>query len=135
MLFFATMGAYAVNAQALDLVILLVLGLLGFAMRRYGLPVLPLVIGVILGPEAEKQMRRTLQLTNGDVAGLWSEQVAVTVYLAVALILLWPFIATLVRHLRGTPAPMPDADTVARTGETTLTLTLTRAETTTEDRS
>ena len=42
-LFFATLGAYAVNLQAFDLGILLVLGLLGFAMRRFGLPVLPLI--------------------------------------------------------------------------------------------
>ena len=48
--FFATLGAYSVNLQAFDLAILLVLGLLGFMMRRFGLPVLPLVLGVILGP-------------------------------------------------------------------------------------
>ena len=49
-LFFATIGAYSVNASTIDLVILLVIGLLGFAMRRYGLPVVPAIIGVILGP-------------------------------------------------------------------------------------
>ena len=49
-LFFSSLGAYSVNAQAFDLVLLFLLGLLGFMMRRYGLPVLPLIIGVILGP-------------------------------------------------------------------------------------
>ncbi len=49
-LFFATLGALAVNVQALDLALLLVFGLLGLMMRRFGLPVLPLIIGVILGP-------------------------------------------------------------------------------------
>src|SRR6476661_5642875 len=38
--FFATLGAYSVNLQAFDLAILLVLGVLGLVMRRYGLPVL-----------------------------------------------------------------------------------------------
>ena len=56
-IFFASMGAYAVNAQPLDLLLFLVLGLLGSAMRRFGLPVLPLIIGVILGPIAERQPR------------------------------------------------------------------------------
>ncbi len=51
-LFFATLGAFAVNLQPLDLVLLLVFGLMGLMMRRFGLPVLPLIIGVILGPRS-----------------------------------------------------------------------------------
>ena len=43
-LFFASMGAYAVNSQTFDLFLLLGLGLIGFAMRRFGLPVLPLIV-------------------------------------------------------------------------------------------
>jgi putative tricarboxylic transport membrane protein len=99
-LFFATLGAYAVNLQAFDLVILLVLGLLGFAMRRYGLPVLPLVIGLILGPRAEEQLRQSLQLSAGSVSGLWSEPIAVVVYILVALILVGPLFLSIFRRLR-----------------------------------
>jgi putative tricarboxylic transport membrane protein len=99
-LFFATLGAYAVNLQAFDLVILLVLGALGFLMRRYGLPVLPLILGLILGPRAEGQLRKTLQLSAGDVSGLWSEPIAVVVYIIVALVLAWPLLAKLWRRLR-----------------------------------
>lgn len=108
-LFFATLGAYAVNLQAFDLVILLVLGLLGFAMRRYGLPVLPLVIGLILGPRAEEQLRQSLQLSAGDISGLWNEPIAVVVYVLVALILAWPLLG-LVRARsarRRRPAAVP----------------------------
>ena len=70
-LFFASVGAYAVNASTIDLIIL-VIGLLGFAMRRYGLLVVPAIIAVILGPRAEQQLRRALQLSNGEISGLWS---------------------------------------------------------------
>jgi putative tricarboxylic transport membrane protein len=49
---------------------------------RYGLPVLPLVIGVILGPRAELQLRRSLQLSDGDISGLWSDPLAVAVYIS-----------------------------------------------------
>lgn len=55
-LFFATPGAFAVNIQPLDLVLLLVFGLLGLMMRRLGLPVLPLIIGVILGPRIDRRL-------------------------------------------------------------------------------
>jgi putative tricarboxylic transport membrane protein len=99
-LFFATLGAYAVNLQAFDLVILLLLGLLGFAMRRYGLPVLPLVIGLILGPRAEESLRTTLQLSAGNISGLWSEPVAVVVYIIVALVLLAPLALKVIRKRR-----------------------------------
>src|SRR5690349_9706969 len=103
-LFFATLGAYAVNLQAFDLAILLVLGALGFMMRRYGLPVLPLILGLILGPRAEGQLRKALQLSAGDVSGLWSEPIAVVVYVIIAVVLAWPLLAKVWRRLRPRPA-------------------------------
>jgi putative tricarboxylic transport membrane protein len=107
--FFATLGAYSVNLQAFDLAILLVLGVLGFMMRRFGLPVLPLVLGVILGPRLEKQLRTSLQLSDGHISGLWSEPVAVVVYVVVALVLVWP-LARRVLGTRRTPAPDAPSD-------------------------
>jgi len=100
-LFFASMGAYAVNSQPFDLWLLLALGLLGFAMRRFGLPVLPLIVGVILGPIAEKQARRSLQLTGGDPSGLIGGPVAWVCYAIIAAVLLWPLVAKLLKARRG----------------------------------
>jgi putative tricarboxylic transport membrane protein len=100
-LFFASMGAYAVNAQPFDLIILLVLGAVGFVLRRFGLPVLPLIIGVILGPLAEKQGRRALQQSSGDLSGLLGGPVAWVCYSIIVLVILWPLIARLVRKIRG----------------------------------
>ena len=68
-LFFASMGAYAVNGQPFDLFLLLGLGLLGFAMRRFGLPVLPLIVGVILGPLVEQQRGGRCSCPGGDASG------------------------------------------------------------------
>jgi putative tricarboxylic transport membrane protein len=61
-------------------------------MRRYGLPVLPAIIAVILGPRAELQLRRTLQLSNGEISGLWSTPMAKFVYLIILIVLLWPLL-------------------------------------------
>ncbi|WP_245997161.1 tripartite tricarboxylate transporter permease [Streptomyces armeniacus] len=94
-LFFAAVGAYAIGGQAIDLVILLVIGLIGLMMRRYGLPVLPAVIGVILGPSAELQLRRALQLSDGSVSGLVNTPFSVTVYALIALLLAWPWLKRL----------------------------------------
>jgi putative tricarboxylic transport membrane protein len=95
-LFFAVLGAYAVNLQWLDLALLLVFGLLGLMMRRFGLPVLPLIIGVILGPRIERQLRQTLQLNGGDWSGVFSEPIAVVVYVIIVALLAAPLIAKLI---------------------------------------
>jgi putative tricarboxylic transport membrane protein len=104
-LFFASVGAYAVSGQVVDLLVLFVIGLLGFAMRRYGLPLLPAIIGVILGPAAEQQMRRALQISDGSLTGLVNSTFSVTVYLIVLVILLWP----LLRRIRGRRGALHEA--------------------------
>ncbi|WP_086820250.1 tripartite tricarboxylate transporter permease [Allokutzneria sp. NRRL B-24872] len=96
-LFFASVGAYAVGGEVLDLVILFVIGLVGFMMRRFGLPVLPAVLGVILGPNAEQQMRRALQISDGHLSGLVNTTFSVVVYAVIALILCWPLLRKLRR--------------------------------------
>src|SRR5687767_10494837 len=90
-LFFSSLGAYANNANTFDLFLLLAIGALGFMMRRYGLPILPAIIGVILGPFAEEKLRQALQISNGDIGGLF-EPISVTVYCIIALIVLWPLV-------------------------------------------
>jgi putative tricarboxylic transport membrane protein len=107
-LFFASVGAYAVSGQAADLLVLYVIGLVGFAMRRFGLPILPAIIGVILGPAAELQMRRALQLSDGNLTGLVNTAFSVTVYVLVLAILLWP----LLRRVTRKPEPVKEEDPV-----------------------
>ena len=93
-LFFAALGAYAVNQSAFDLVLLLVFGLLGFAIRRFGLPVLPLILGVILGPLMETKMREALDLSSGELSGLFSEGLAIVVYVIMVLVVVAPFVVS-----------------------------------------
>ncbi len=103
-LFFAALGAYATNMQAFDLFLLLVLGLLGLLMRRFALPVLPLILGVILGPLMESQLREAMAISDGDVSALWSEPLAVVIYVIVALVVVVPVALRAVR-----PAPVVPA--------------------------
>jgi len=109
-LFFASMGAYAVNGSAFDLILLLALGLLGFVMRRFGLPVLPLIVAVILGPRVELQGRRALQLSSGEWRGLFGSTnpatgefelspIAITAYSIIVLILIWPWLFKAIRGM------------------------------------
>ena len=109
-LFFASMGAYAVNGSPFDLILLLALGLLGFVMRRFGLPVLPLIVAVILGPRVELQGRRALQLSSGEWRGLFGSTnpatgqfelsaIAITAYAIILLIMIWPWLFKAIRRV------------------------------------
>jgi putative tricarboxylic transport membrane protein len=69
-LLFASLGSYAVNADPFDLLLLVGVGILGLLMRRYGWPVAPAVIGLILGPVAETNLRRAVAISDGDVGVL-----------------------------------------------------------------
>ena len=104
-LFFASLGAYAANFAAFDLGVLLVFGLLGFAMRRFGFPVLPLIIGVILGPRLEQQLGEALTISQGSIATLWSEPVAIVCYLLIAALAAWTILG-LVRPGHTEPDPV-----------------------------
>jgi putative tricarboxylic transport membrane protein len=103
-LFFASLGTYAVNGSPVDLVVLAAIGVLGFAMRRFGLPVVPAIIGVILGPRAELQLRRALQISDGELSGLYDTVFSMSVYGIVLVILAWPVVGW-VRRLRATTPP------------------------------
>lgn len=99
-LFFAALGAYAVNQQGFDLLLLILFGLVGFAIRRFGLPVLPLILGVILGPLLETKMREALDLSDGAVSGLFDEVLALVVYALIVVVLVAPFATRMVRSRR-----------------------------------
>jgi putative tricarboxylic transport membrane protein len=102
-LMFASLGCYAVNADPLDLVLLLVLGGLGFLMRRYGWPVAPAVIGLILGPIAETNLRRALAISGGDLGVLLETWFSRVLLLLAVLALVGPIVLRAVRGRRATP--------------------------------
>jgi len=87
-LLFAALGTYAVNFIVEDLIVLLVIGVVGFFMRRHGYPIAPAVVGMILGPMAEEQLRRTLTISQGDPVALVDSPFAMVAYGILAVILL-----------------------------------------------
>jgi putative tricarboxylic transport membrane protein len=64
-LIFATVGAYGMRQSAFDLVLLYAIGVLGLVMRRFDFPTAPVVVGMILGPLAEAQLRNALSIGEG----------------------------------------------------------------------
>jgi putative tricarboxylic transport membrane protein len=89
---FALMGAYVANNAIFDLWIALGVGVIGFAFRRFGVPITPLIIGVILGPMAELQMRRSLQISGGEVSALYATSLSKVLYLILFLVIIGPLV-------------------------------------------
>src|SRR5690606_31200698 len=92
---FATLGTLGANGAmsmglgpvriSFELVLLLVFGVLGYLLRRFGYPIAPVVVGLILGPMAEQQLRRALSISQGDPQILFHSPISLVLY-AVAII-------------------------------------------------
>jgi len=99
-LVFAGLGTYSLNNSTVDLVVLYILGGVGFLMRRFDIPVAPAVVGVILGPVAEDHFRRALQISQGDYTVFVTRPLSLAILLCVALALLAPLALRTMRRRR-----------------------------------
>ena len=91
-LMFATVGVLAAKGSLVELMCVLGLGLLAFGMRRFDYPIAPVIVGMILGPMAEVQLRRALGTSNGDPTVLVTSPVAATLLALAAIALLGPLL-------------------------------------------
>jgi putative tricarboxylic transport membrane protein len=64
-LIFATVGVYGMRQSAFDLFLMYAIGLVGVLMRRFDFPTAPVIVGMILGPMAEAQLRNALSIGEG----------------------------------------------------------------------
>lgn len=91
-LVFATMGTIVAKSSVTELGLLTVFGLMGYVMRRFDYPIAPVVVGLILGPAAETQLRRALSISLGDPIVLVTSPVSATLLAIAAIALLAPFV-------------------------------------------
>jgi putative tricarboxylic transport membrane protein len=96
-LVFAVLGAYAATGSTADVVIMLVIGVVGYLMRVYDFPVAPVLVGMILGPLSEQQLRRALAISQGDPSVFVTRPIAAGVLAVAAAVLLAPYLLRLFR--------------------------------------
>ncbi|MCZ8374117.1 MAG: tripartite tricarboxylate transporter permease [Beijerinckiaceae bacterium] len=65
-LIFATVGSYGISRSVVDLVLLYLVGIMGFLMRKFDFPTAPVIIGMILGPLAEMNFRQAMTISQGS---------------------------------------------------------------------
>ncbi len=96
-LVFATMGVYGMRQSAFDVFLLYVIGLGGFLMRRYGFAAAPVIVGMILGPLAEEQLRRALSISQGSYMVFLEKPISAALLALTVLILVGPPVVRLLR--------------------------------------
>ena len=93
-------GAYAVRSSMFDVWLTIIFGIVGVIFRRFGFPVVPLILGLVLGPLAEANFVRAMLLGQGEIAYFFRSWTAVGLWGVVALL----SVVTVLRVVRGRDA-------------------------------
>ena len=78
------------NRSVLDVGLLYVVGALGLAMRRLDVPLVPAVLGLVLGPMAEQQFRRAVAISEGDFTVFVTRPICAALLATAVLVLIAP---------------------------------------------
>ncbi len=108
-LVFATLGTLGANPSLVELGMLIIFGLLGFGLRVFGYPIAPVVVGLILGPLSEQQLRRALSISQGDPMVLVQSPLAIALYAIAAIAFFGPILWRLL-HPGARRIVIPDED-------------------------
>ena len=83
-------GVYAASNSAFDLLLAIGFGVLGWLFRKMAIPLVPIVLGFVLGRMLEDNLRRAMSLSDGDVWALLGSPVCLILWAMTAAALLWP---------------------------------------------
>lgn len=100
-----TIGTYALASRLFDIWVMVAFGVIGFILRRFGYPMAPLVLGIVLGDLLEKNFRRGLVLSDGDLSPFFTRPISGTLAAILALVLLSRVPAVRRLFTRRRPAP------------------------------
>ena len=102
----SSVGVYAVHATTFDLVLMTVLGIVAYLLRKQGIPMAPLILGFVLGDMMEQNLRRALSISNGDASILVGSPITIGLWVAAALMLVVPIAMRLLARGKGRAAAM-----------------------------
>ena len=89
-LIFATVGVYGMRQSSFDLFVMYGVGMLGVMLRRFDFPTAPVIVGMILGPLAEAQLRNALSIGEGHWSVFLQRPMSLTILAVVLLVLVLP---------------------------------------------
>ncbi len=93
-------GSYSVNNEMFEVWVMLVFGILGYFMRRFGFDAAPLVLGLVLGKMLERSFRQALIMFDGNLFGFWLRPLSgILLSIGLAIIVLRPLLGRVKKDL------------------------------------
>ncbi len=86
----SAIGVYSINSTTFDLFLIIVIGVIGYLLRKLEFPMPPLILGFVLGELLEVNLRRALSISNGDFSILYQGFIAKALLLGAVLIIILP---------------------------------------------
>ncbi|MCZ7660285.1 MAG: tripartite tricarboxylate transporter permease [Xanthobacteraceae bacterium] len=93
-------GAYTVNNNPFDIVMMLVFGVVGYVFKKCNYPLAPLVLAIVLGDSAEESFRQALLGSQGSLTVFWSNGLVGTIMVLGLIALFWPMLHTAWSRMR-----------------------------------
>ena len=109
-LVFISLGVYSVNNNTFDILIVAVIGVLGYAMALLKFDAAPLLLGFVLGPLMEENLRRALLLSRGDLGTFFDRPISAGILAFGGALVAWTLLSALRRQLKGQPAARDFSD-------------------------
>jgi putative tricarboxylic transport membrane protein len=78
-------GSYALGMNIFNLFLMLPVGIVAYFLTEMGYPIAPLVIGVILGPMADENLRRALMVSKGSFLPVFTRPVSLILFIIIVL--------------------------------------------------
>ncbi|MEM8662839.1 MAG: tripartite tricarboxylate transporter permease, partial [Pseudomonadota bacterium] len=78
-------GIYGISGSSFDLLVMIGFGVMGWALRKLDVPLVPVILGVLLGGEMERNLRRALTISDGDWSALVASPLSMTLW-AIAIV-------------------------------------------------
>ena len=85
-----TVGVFVINGRTTDLWVMFGFGLAGYVFEKIKIPLVPIVLGLILGPLAEQSVRRTLLISRGDWTAIFTSPISTGIALATLAVIVFP---------------------------------------------
>jgi TctA family transporter len=99
-LLFCIVGSFAITNSPYGIVLMLIFGLVGWLMEENGIPVAPLVLGLVLGEMLEQNFMASMIKADGNFAMFFARPIAGTLAVVAIMVVAWSSIAALRRRSR-----------------------------------
>jgi putative tricarboxylic transport membrane protein len=90
---FCVLGVYEVNHSVVDVWIMLIMGIVGYALRKFGFDPAPLVLGLVIAPTFEQSLRQSLIMSNGNYLIFFNRPISAALLAVCGILLLLSAVA------------------------------------------